>query len=196
MSQTIQLYFHHGKIVQSNWLFRYFLSLLVVVIFSILLAGLMAGSVESESSDGEEGYLINFDKGGYIKTSDPEITIWTKEDPFSELSTKLINSRVFCSPKLSKRENVTMILDIYEYKKIDNGTEELSLISSLSLRPEEFKYEGSDDVKKVFDFTLDHKYFVCSRIRYWSDDLDVKTLHLCRKTEPVQGKRSISGSQK
>ena len=159
-----------------------------ILLCSLLLPLASISGICEEASDDLKiptFYLKSYD-GYEVKTTNPEITIFTKTNPFTAKDDELIQGSVIFSPKLSAIEGWNVIIDLYE---LNTKKGYPNKIADFVAKVSEYTYEDSKVTTKRVSICIKAKYFSNAVIRYSNDEEVEAELHLC-KPMPVKAEQS------
>ena len=122
--------------------------------------------------------------GFTAKTSNPDITLWTKTNPFTAKDDELIQGDIIFSPKISAIKDWSASIDLYKpnsVKKYQNT------IGAVEVKITEYTYKDTKETTKRVEICMKAKYFANAVIRYSNDEEVEAELHLCRQEPKADG---------
>ena len=158
---------------------------LCIFLFTVSFTG---GFCEEAADEGKiPTYYLTSYSGFTVKTSHPDITVWTKTNPFTAKDDELIQGEIIFSPKISVNEEWSVFIDIYE-PKLEKVYQ--NKIGDVWANVTEYTYKDTNQKTKSISVCLRVKYFANAVVRFsYGNNLDGGELHLCKlkqiKAEPA-----------
>ena len=135
-------------------------------------------SKEDKESETRVIHLTKYKSGKIaVETTDKNVTVWTKENPYKAKDSDIINAEVILSPKIAKGSGAVLVLHT-----ILGGKKEY--IGDIIMEAHDHTYEDTKETVKMFSFSITKKYFDQAVVRIWTDsgkDYGEFELHLHTK---------------